>query len=530
MNKQTVPIFKSCICVFAADFNAKYAAYCQCPVPCEYNIYEPAISYAAISKHAISKLATSSERLSLKSKLMHGSETTERMDNVKREELKVLVQTFDNRFTDLMHLYDRVSYHLSNQLSAIVLLRNETNSVFSEIDRLYRFQKYIVERNFLRPREAMEERTLRNVALGFVEFEMINVKRINQLANVSFKDSSVREMYYNLIIDSVTVRQKITGLARENITELVNAFETGTKIFDYQFEDIDKTHTPFIVPKKLLNDSLHNNWYVIEFTKRLLSSFDLIYNSLELLKEEATKVYLNQSVNTTTLNDAFGEYSKACREFMYSKSVFYSHGLDRIVPVIEERKEAIGKLWDEFDERSLEIQYHTIALNANLETMMIENIPTLDTLVRDLVLYVNSTDKSLMKVALQSASTDTERAKRSIADLYHTINLTGQNINDSWSVMLETLESLWSNILMDEDMKEYHEFTNNKKFLQNLTDVLESYKCRCAHVGEDFAVKHARHNEERDFLAVFEDIEDYLASFKESIKIDSTFLRYICLQ
>ena len=494
-------------------------------MPCEYYIYEPAISYATISKHALSKLATSSERRALKSKLLHGSETTARMDNVKWDYLKDLVETFNHRFIDLRHLYDRVSYHLSNQFNAIVQLRNETNGVFSEIDRLYRFQKYIVERNFLRPREAMEERTLRNVALGFVEFEMINIKRINQLANGSLMDSSVREMYYNLIIDSVTVRQKITGLARENMTELINAFETGTKIFDYQFEDIDKTHTSFIVPKQLLNDSLHSNRYVKEFTKRLFNSFDLIHDSLDLLKKVATKVYLNQTVNTTTLNGAFGEYFKACREFMYSKSVFYSHGIDRIVPVIEERKEAIGEIWNVFNERSLEIQYNIVALVANVKTIITENVPTLDTLVRDLVLYVNSTDKSLMEVALQSVSTDTERAKRAITDLYQTINLKGQNINDSWSVMLETLKSLWSKILMDEDMTEYHEFTNNTKFLQNLTDVLESYECKCAHAGEYFAVKKARQNEERDFLVVLEVVDDYLASFMESIKVDSAFLR-----
>ena len=447
------------------------------------------------------------------------------MDRIKREELKVLVETFGHRFTDLKRLYEKISYYLSNQSSAALHLHSETNTAFSKIEKLYQFQQYIVERNFLRGREAMEERTLTNVALGFVEFAMLSVKRISQLANVSLNESLVRENNYKLIIDSLTVRQKITQLAKENITALVEAFETGIKIFSYKFEDIDESHTPYIVPKQLLNNSLHNNMYVREFTLRLFNSFDSIYGSLDKLKKVATTAYLNQTINTTALNDASDGYLLACREFMFSKSVFYSHGIDRVVPVIEERKEEIEKIWREFEEKYREIEYNIIALDVSLKTIMTEHIPTLDILVRDLVLYMNSSDKSLMELAYKSVSVDTERAKRVITDFYLAINITGQDIYDSWFVMLDILKSLWAKILHDEDMKAYHEFTNNTRFLQNLTDVLESYSCKCANAGENFAVKKAQQDEDKEFLAVLSDVEDHLANFMESIKIDSTFLR-----
>ena len=525
MSENTIDVYslsKSSILIFVADFNAKYAADCQCPVPCEYNIYEPAISYASISKHALNKLSTTSERLALESKLLRGSETTVKMDNASSEELKVLFETFVHRLTDLKQVYDRISKYLANQLTAVLQLRNETKEIFSEIERLYRFQQYIVERNFLRPREAMEERTLRNVALGFIEFEMLNIRRIDKLANSSLRDSSVREMYYNIIVDSVTARQKIAQLAQQNITELIKAFETGTKIFDYKFEDIDKSHTPFIVPKQLLSDSLHNNWYVKEFTRRLLDSFDIMHSSLEMFKTEARVAYFNQSFNATVLD---GVYFRACREFMYSKSVFYSHGIDRIIPIIEKRKDIILEVWNEFNEKSFEIEYSIIALDANLKTIITENIPSLDALAKALVMYVKVGNASLMEIAIQSATNDIQRAQRAIQDLYNAINLIGQDINDSWAVMLDNLKSFWSKILLDRDMIEYHKFTNNTKFLQNLTDVLESYSCMCANTGEMFAVKNARQNQERDFLAAFVDVVDYLADFIESIKIDSTFLR-----
>ena len=502
-----------------------YASSCMCPVPCEFSLFEPSFSYATISNHVVRTLLTSNDSLSLKSRLLHASETTARMEKAKKEEFKVLVEAVNDKFHILKELLRRMSKHLSNQTQEIRNVHNETRSAYFEKERLYRFQIYAIERNFLRGREAMEERVLSNVALGFAEFAMLNARRIRRLAVLPEAESESREELYELIIDSLKVRQEIGDLAEDNISVLYDAFVNGTKIFNYKFEDISRSHNPYIVPKPLLNDSMHHNWYVRKYGPKMFDDLDLLHNVLDRFMNEATIAFLNSTVNDTSLNYTFERYQFSCRTFMYSKSVIYSQGIDRPVPILKERLVEFDKHWDDFDSQYTEMEQNLESLVASIKAIETHYVENLNIFIENLLEYVNSKNNSMMLLAQAILSDNVQRTLSTIKDLFLEVENRGQAIHDSWTLLMDDIKSLWTMIIKDEDMKEYYEFTNNTRFLQNLTEVVNKYMCQCKNVRDNLDVREAVQNEDEEFFRATDELTSHLSDFKNSIKIDSSFLR-----
>ncbi|XP_052768020.1 acid-sensing ion channel 5-like [Mya arenaria] len=175
---------------------------------------------------------------------------------------------------------------------------NKTNEIFTSMEdayqtkeRIYRYQEYAIEKNFLRAREAMEERTLANIANAFAEFAMTNVKRIRRLAN-STSDDHDRKDLYESIIDGLKTRQEIAELARANVTLLISSYIFGEPIFNYKFETLPRSHNQYIVPKPLMNDSMHYNSYVQKYVPKLkVADFDLMYKVLEMFMNQTKIAY-----------------------------------------------------------------------------------------------------------------------------------------------------------------------------------------------------------------------------------------------
>ena len=507
------------------DFTEVYAPRCNCPVPCEFSILEPEFSYATISNHAVRKLITRNERQVLKSKLELASETTSRMDKTKLKDFKILVDNVADRFNKIQRLVGHVSNYLQNQTSEFSNILNETTSAYIEKERLYRFQDYIVERNFLRGREAMEERTLRNVALGFAEFAMLNARRIRRLATIPVEESTSRRDLYELIMDSLKVRQEVVGLARDNITHLYNAFLNGTKIFSYQFEDINISHTDYIVPKNLLNESMFHNWYVRLHIPKLFNDFDLIETALGMFMDEASAAYVNLTLNETSLNNTFEEYLFSCRTYMFSKSVFYSQGIERPIIIINERQREFDKHWNEFTSESDEIDQNLKALIFGLENMQTISIPKLTLFMNKLVDYISNKNKSLMVLADEIMSDEIQTILSSINDFFREVETRGQAIYDLWTLLIDPIKSIWTMILNDKDMIEYYQFTNNSRFLQNVSEVICKYRHACSGVRDNLDVRDLIQNYDEDFFLAMTDISSYLSDFKSSIRVDHSFLR-----
>jgi hypothetical protein len=58
---------------------------------------------------------------------------------------------------------------ISIQLKLIDARYKADNAAWNRKNFLFKFQIYNIEKNFIRPRDAMEERTLSNICVGFYE-------------------------------------------------------------------------------------------------------------------------------------------------------------------------------------------------------------------------------------------------------------------------------------------------------------------------------------------------------------------------
>ena len=473
-------------------------------------------------------MLTSEESQLLKTKLITALETTSRKDRSKSEEFKVLVNNMHDAFNRLKSSLRLVSECLVKQTIEVQRVHSDTKSAYFEKERLYRYQEYVVERNFLRGREAMEERVIRNVAVAFAEFAMINARRIRRLATIPKADVSVRESLYDLIVDSLKIRQELGDLAKTNLTVLYNAFLTGKRIFNYQFENISRSHNDHIAPKPLLNYSMHYNPYVLKYGPKVSADLNRVHNALDMSIEEAKEAYIYSTVDETRLNSTFERYLSACRTFMFSKSVFYSQGVDYPVPVLKERYTNFGKIWENIDSITSRMEHNIHSLRAGLSE--VENAirgGKLQSLVENLLKYIISEKDSKLNLSEVLLSDESQDTMDNLKDFFNEIKTRGQEIFDSWTMLKDQLKSLWTAIIEDEDMLEYYEFTNNARFLQNLNEVISRNNIQSSNARDDLDVREAIANEDTNFVHAMDDITKHLKEFKETIKIDSYFVRLV---
>ena len=471
------------------------------------------------------KWLTLNESKFLKSKLLDAKEATSRMDKVKERHFKELVTRVNDTFIGLSSVYERISNRLNSQASKQEQILNKLSDVYIVKERLYRYQEYAFTKNFLRGRDAMEERTLTNVALGFVEFAVLTVRRIRRLADIPRNDTICRRNLYQIITDTLKARQDIVDMAKRNITILYKAFLRGKRIFNYKFEDIDRTHNDYIVPKPLLNFSMSHNWYIRKYAPKVSRDLRRIYNALGLLTDEANAAYLSSVIDEEQLNYAFERFLFSCRTFLYSKSIFYHQGVDLPLTIMKDRYNNFLKVWDTMNLLMIESKQNLNSLDEVLKETILES--NLDSLNTKSLEYVDGKGNSLMRLANLYLSNATQVTIIKTKELFQEVESRGQAIYDSWTMILDPLRTFWAAVLDDEDMKEYYEFTNNSQFLQNMAEVYNMYVEWCIHARDHLDVRNAVQNEAVEFFSAFDELRKYLHDFKRAIRIDSQFLRFV---
>ena len=500
---------------------------CSCPVPCEFSIFEPSFSYATLSNHIVTKLLTSKDRLDIMAKLLQASETTTRMDKTKLENFKALVSALIEVFDKIKSLAGTIAMRIAHQLQAIEQAYNETESAYIEKERLYRFQQYAVENNFLRGSEEMEAINFANIVVSYTEFAMLNTRRIRRLAAMTGTDVRGRMDLYETIMDALKVRQDVTGLSKGNLTVLYNAFVNGTRIFNYKFQNISLTHNDYITPKPLLSYSMRHNSNVREFWPKMFDGLDLMHNSLNMFINEATEAFLNLTVNETRLTYAFEQYILSCRQFIFSKIIVYRQGLALPASVLKEKYDNFEKLWTEIKAFVNKIRDNLIFLNLNLNKLEKRVSPAFTKLIDKAIQYAATRNESLLTFTDEFLSDRAQMILSFIIDLFEDVDQKGFVIFNAWTSMMRPVEDFWTAILEDEDMSEYYEFTNNTRFLQNLTDVLNRRISQYSSARSNSDVTIGIQAEDLEFVQAFCGLTDYLRSFENSIKIDSVFVGYV---
>ena len=428
-------------------------------------------------------------------------------------------------FEELFRRIETILSSLEHQKNNTLALFEEMKDAYLTKEMFYRYQIYAIENNFLRGREAMEERTLRNIVYGYAEFAMLIRRRIKRLFLMSSDDiADRRDELFELIDDLLKTRKELVELAKENVTVLLNAYYNGEQIFNYKFENLSRLHNPHIVPKPLMNHSMFHNSYMLEFTPKLTSNLDYMHKVLQMFLNLSSEVYYNRTLNTTYLDYLFEEYQYSCRAFLFSKSVVYKQGFEHPVKVLTARKADFEKEWDNFESEIIDINQNLDSLIASMTSILKETVPKFISLLSTTNNYTVSNSGSLMHLADIYLANETREMTRAIHDVFVEIQTRGQAVNDAWDLLRKPTELMWTAITDDEDMLDYYYYTANTYFLRNLSVVLTEWDVKLDSM-KSYDVRNQVNNKDEKFTQAVDKISAHLEQFQSSIRVGSEFVR-----
>jgi hypothetical protein len=180
------------------------------------------------------------------------------MDVRKLAPFEEKVKIMNLTFTDVkLIIKDAIQKRIMYQIGNVTNRYNSVRRVIKNRILLLRYQIYNVQKNFMRGRDAMEERTLSHVCNSFHEFVFAFETNLRSL--VAENDTDVRRVFYVSTLNMIDVKTENAKRALANFTVLYNAYVTGTPIFKYKFQKFARKHNEWIVPKPLLNESTYHN-------------------------------------------------------------------------------------------------------------------------------------------------------------------------------------------------------------------------------------------------------------------------------
>lgn len=412
-------------------------------------------------------------------------------------------------------------------------LINATDEVYQDMkihydfkDFLYKYQIYIMQKNFMRARDAMEERHIHIVSLAYTEYILLIEKSIRKLADTQFPNDTSRLVIYRNLNDKIESRLEITERVIANYTSLRDAYIMGEKIFNYQYMDISRVHNDPATPKKVIQDSVNHNSYANKSTEQFEDFINKSVVALHLCKDLAGIAYASYTVNETELWLCVEDYRHAMRNWMYARSLFYYEIVERPERILQERHENFESLWTEF-----QLMFQNI--NQSLYSIRSENMNFGSNILRPIensnrqleqYLIANATKLSLSDEFL---SNTTENALLKLT-LYFQILKTRQTTLTDWISRLQSSAGdIWQNILNDEDSYDYYRYVNKTEYLKNFTEIKSDLKSNFSMILGDVKFTDVIDGQDAQLLSTFNNIIAHMKEFQESLKVDSDFIRYV---
>ncbi|XP_050413854.1 uncharacterized protein LOC126828236 isoform X1 [Patella vulgata] len=504
---------------------------CECPVPCHFLIFDPSLSFAATSTYATDRLLAATSGSNLQERYDDARETTSRMDQLKFKRFQKLEQDVSLQLQTLKHvMVDEIQATIQEQEELLTTVSNETGDVLYIKDFLYRYQQYMVVKNFARARDAMEERTFNFLALGFQEFSYQIETKISQLMDPEFQNFSTRQTLYIMTMNQLNGRIDLADRAFANYTDLYNSYATGNPIFRYQFETESRNDNIFVIPKPLLEYSLNHSAYAETYSKRVGNDVLLFKSKLQNLSAILEEAYHNKTLNETQLHEACVLFLHSGRRYFHSKSTFYFETIDYPKRIITERISNLSVLSRQYKAVVNSMKQHLSSLKKSLEELKASLIKQLEhglESASDFIIYGNITK---MSVAKEMTSSKIFNGISNLKMFFQDLRSRGQSVYDGWSSLADATAAVWNVAINDDDMLDYFNYKNMSLFLRNFTDVkfeIEQNYTRYRILHDLLAPVG---NIESLFLKSLEDLMYELQMFMDEAKIDSNFIKENFLQ
>ncbi|XP_048752187.2 uncharacterized protein LOC125663832 isoform X3 [Ostrea edulis] len=513
----------SCLKPLHDDFSA-WKESCDCPTACDYTVYDPVLSYAATSEYAGQRLMDDTNVTTLNTKLKQAREITHRMDVRKLAPFKKKVDDMNRTFTDVKQIIEEtVQKQIMYQIGNVTDQYNRVVKVIKKRILLLKYQIYNVQKNFMRGRDAMEERTLSHVCNSFHEFVFAFETNLRNL--VAENDTNVRRVFYVSTLNMVDVKTENAKRALANFTLLYNAYVTGTPIFNYKFQRFSRKNNKWIVPRPLLNESTYHNTYATKYSGKLDSDIQNILDTLSFYREMATEVFTDKSLNITEMNRVSGRFLNFCEMYYHTKSTLYYETVDRPERILQQRLEATRR-----QEADL-IRIKSSMLNT-LETLQNASMAVTDgvlirvkAILRKTFEYFTSSDRTKLSVSELFHSLEFISDVSKIRKFLQEITSRGAFLFDTWLSMGTRVRQIWDDIIKDRDLEEYYVYKNYTNFLRNASEVKNEIDKNFGKIRSQNDLRFVAWNKDVLLFEAIDNMQSELLKFNESAIFDENVLK-----
>ncbi|XP_033762490.1 LOW QUALITY PROTEIN: uncharacterized protein LOC117344005 [Pecten maximus] len=527
----TLHQYFACLKPLIDQFPSIHDTYCDCPVPCNFILYEPDISYAATSQYAVNKFLNNNDKEVLSAALLKATEVTSRMENSTFETTVALAMNFEHTFIDVEHLLvNKLESMLDNLTMIVNESYSETLGVYKNKEFLYRYQEYIVRKNFVRARDAMEERTIHIVALAYAEFILTIESRIRMLANVNFTDPSARIMMHETTTLMLQNRKEIVNLAYDNYSTLISAYDTGSPIFNYSFEGLGRHYNGPATPRHLIMEARIHNRYAIKYGEKYGEYLNKTIERLEWLQELSDIAYLNSTLDEDRMFYCREEFKYYMRNFVFARSVFYFDTIEWPIGILQKRLEDFNSIWYQYTSVMENILQSLKSLLLELDKTEKLFLNPLNKVRWDILQYIQGENVTKMEIVELLTSQFIQDGMSEFKMFFQNIRVREANLVDWINRLEEDVLQIWRTVVVDIDSTEYYEYIQETRFLRNFSEVAEEIGSTFSEIRTICQMSEVVDNKDALFLDALEAFIADARAYKESIKIDSDFIKNNFLQ
>ena len=506
-------------------------AECTCPIPCSFLIFDPALSFATTSAFATDRLLAAASRTNdLETKYLLATETTQRMEEIKFQRFVRMEKEAQRR---LQHLSALMLHEVRDSIllteSVIRRVSNGMRAVWESKDYLYRWQAFHVQKNFIRPRDAMNERTFGYLVLGFQQFANLTESQIWTLADANITSADVRKTLYTLIMTALTAKMDLCDRAFANYTQLHLAYYNGTPVFRYKFETEPRNDNVYISPRPLLRNSLFHSAYVTKYSSRVGVDILKYKAAVSRFAELAAGAYENGTLEKDDMYNADVRFLWRGRRYLHSKSIFDYESVEFPLRVLQDRMTSFERLWRNFEAISQEslgsIESLKVSLE-NLEGSILERLNHSMQMARE---YVASGNVTKLEIAKELTSQNIYVGISDLKVFFQSLRSRGQNIYDNWDKMAEATNKIWHVVIEDIDMIDYYLYKNLTHFLRNVSEVALETRAEYENFRQQYDFRFLVGSSDSLFLKSLADIMSDMESYLKASIIETDFIRRVTL-
>lgn len=500
---------------------------CTCPIPCSFLIFDPALSFATTSAFATDRLLAAASRTSdLETKYLRAMETTQRMDRIKFRRFVELEEAAQGR---LRHLSTLMLHTVRDCIllteTTVRRVRHRVREAWQRKDYLYRWQAFHVLKNFLRPRDAMNERTFGDLVRGFQEFANRTESHIRTLADADVASPSVRKTLYTLVTVSLNAKMDLCDRAFANYTQLYSAYYNGTPIFRYKFLNETRNDNVYLTPKLLLRNSLVHSSYATKYSRRVGEDIMTYKDAVSSFASLAASAYKNGSLEADDMHRADVRFLWSGRRFLHSKSVFDHETIDFPMRVLQDRMASFERLWRNYEtvtEESLGIIESLKVSLHNLESSILKRLNYSMQMARE---YVTGGNVTKLKIASELTSQNIYVGISDLKVFFQSLRSRGQNIYDNWDKMAAAANKMWQVIIEDDDMIDYYFYKNLTQFLRNISAVAMETKEEYEGYRQQYDFRFLVGSWDSLFMKSLADLMSDMESYLKASVIETDFIR-----